>query len=82
MSLKFKKKKKKNDKLVVLGKNKSNSTEILHYKTFVDSNISHQELQRIPKKKENLKISSKFLLCDLKNQDLSKSKKLYNYYVA
>ena len=67
---------------MVLGKNKSNSIEILHYKAFVDSNISHHEFQRIPKKKESLKILSKFLLCNLKNQDLSKSKKLFNYYVA
>ena len=38
-----KKKKKKHDKIVLLGKDKSNTIEVLISKTLIDSHISHDE---------------------------------------
>ena len=40
---KFKKKKKKHDKIVLLGKSKLNRTELLISKALIDLNISHGE---------------------------------------
>ena len=39
----IKKKKKKHDKIVLLGKSKLNSVEVLISKALIDSNISHDE---------------------------------------
>ena len=39
----IKKKKKENYKIVMLAKSKLNSTDILIYKSLIDSNISHEE---------------------------------------
>ena len=40
----IKKKKKKHDKIVLLGKDKLNTIEILIYKALIDSYIRHDEL--------------------------------------
>ena len=43
MSVNYKNKKKKHDKIVLLGKDKLNTLEVLIYKALIDSYISHYE---------------------------------------
>ena len=48
----IKKKKKEHDKIVLLAKSKSNSKEVLIFKTLIDSNISHGQfllINNVPK---------------------------------
>ena len=45
----IKKKKKKHDKMILLGKDKLNSIEVLIFKAFIDSCISHDEFVSVNK---------------------------------
>ena len=58
----IKKKKKKRNKIVLLAKPKSNNTEVLIYKSLIDSYISHNEFVLINNALKNMMLWKKKLI--------------------
>ena len=58
----IKKKKRKNDRIVLLAKSKLNSIEVVISKALIDSNISHDEIERRNLRFKYLESSTKILV--------------------